>query len=353
VTVVALTHGYPPAWPMGGEVALHRTLLALDEDVIVLTRTDEPYELEGIRVLGINTPDVLNIAADPTPIARQLVDVGARVVIAQNELSRPATLACRMVSLTSIVSVHTPPKYGKNIRAGVRTADAAVYNTRAAAIEWGEPRALVVHPPVGPLPPAPATLPPGDAYTVLSSLLNKGIEVVLELAARMPRQRFIVVRSPAEPTHGISDLEERVAALPNVELHPRVTPEEVAERYFSQTRILLVPSRYETYGMSAIEAAGYGIPTVHVDTPHVREGIGVAAQLVPALDTAATLAGIERIEADYPRAVARARERAEMIAQRQVGELAAWSEFVQSVQHLSFADSQNRQQRISQARGRR
>src|SRR5690606_22990517 len=139
-----------------------------------------------------------------------------------------------------------------------------------------------------------------QAYTVLSSLLNKGVETVLGLAERMPDREFIIVRSPAEATHGLPDLESRAARLPNVVLAPRVPPHEVAETYLSRTRILLVPSRYETYGMSALEAAAYGIPSVHVDTPDVREGIGDAVPLVnpgePQVEAyARALATIERI----------------------------------------------------------
>jgi glycosyltransferase involved in cell wall biosynthesis len=150
---------------------------------------------------------------------------------------------------------------------------------------------------------------------------------MLSLAEMYPDKRFIIVRSPAEPTHGISNLEERASRLPNLELHPRVDPKDVY-KYLKQTRVLVVPSRYETYGMSAIEAAGYGIPTVHVDTPHVREGIGDAAVLVPALDLERTANGIELIEKDYDRYSLGARARAEFISKRQVQELEKFSEFV-------------------------
>jgi hypothetical protein len=328
MTVVALSHGYPPLWNMGGEVSLHRSMLAVKGERVVLTNTQAEYYIDGIRVTQINTPDVLNIKADPAPIAKQLKNLNARVVIAQNELSLPAVLAAQEVGAVSVVNVHTPPKYGKGIRAGVVYADYAVYNTETSARQWGEPGAIVVHPPISPLPEK--TSPTGDAYTVLSSLLNKGVEVVLELAKLYPDKRFIIVRSPAEPTHGLSDIEERARFLPNVELHPRVHPNEV-HKYFEQTRILLVPSKYETYGMSAIEAAGYGIPTVHVDTPHVREGIGDAAVLVKPLSVQETSRGIDLIENNYESYSEKARARAEWIQGRQVAELDKFSEFIKNI----------------------
>lgn len=328
MTVAALSHGYPPLWNMGGEVSLHRTMKAIREDKVVLTATDKPYTFEGVRVENIDTPNVLDIRANPRPIAAQLRDQNARIVIGQNELSLAAVRAADMIDAISIVNIHTPPRYGANLREAMRLSDYAIYNTQVSAKEWGEPDALVLHPPISPLPQNFNSN--GDAYTLLSSLRNKGVEVVLNLAAMYPDKRFIIVRSPAEPTHGIPDLEARAALLPNVELKPRVPPEEVY-KYLEQTRILLVPSRYETYGMSTIEAAGYGIPTVHVDTPHVREGIGSAAILVPALDTNATAAGIEMIEGSYGKFSENARLRAEWLQERQDVELDRFANFIASV----------------------
>ena len=329
MSTVALSHGYPPLWNMGGEVALHRAMKAIDGEKHVLTSTDEPYEFEGVKAQQIDTPNVLNINANPIPITNQLKALGAKVVIGQNELSLPAVLAAERAGAISIVNVHTPPLYGRGIAQAMKLTDYAVYNTQVAANEWGEPDAFVLHPPITPLPEKLATT--GDAYTLLSSLRNKGVEVVLELAKRYPDKRFIIVRSPAEPTHGLPDIEDRVAKLPNVELLPRVAPEEV-HKYFEQTRILLVPSRYETYGMSAIEAAGYGIPCVHVDTPHVREGIGTAAVLIRPLSVEDAIKGIEAIEADYETYSKNARERAEWLQDRQDQETLAFKEFIANIE---------------------
>jgi len=313
---------------MGGEVSLHRSIAPLDGRKVVLTATDKEYVFEGVEVKQIDTPDVLNVKANPGPIAKQLKELNAKVVIGQNELSLPGVLAANHIGAVSMVNVHTPPRYGRLIRQAVVEADYAIYNTETSAKQWGEPRALVLHPPISKLPTK--TFGDGDAYTLLSSLTNKGVQVVLDLAKQYPDQRFIVVRSPAEPTHGLKNIEELAAELDNLELHPRVAPEQV-HKYLKQTRILLVPSRYETYGMSAIEAAGYGIPSVHVDTPHVREGIGEAAVLVPPLDLERTANGIELIEKDYQKYSLNSRSRAEFIAARQDVELEKFSDFINSV----------------------
>jgi len=343
MSLVALSHGYPPFWNLGGEVSLHRTMIAARGDKHVLTATEEPYVFEGVNVDKILTRNVLDTHTDTARIALQLKQLNAKVVIGQNELSLAAVKGATSVNATSIVNVHTPPQYGRGIADAMYETDYAIYNTRTAAVEWGEPDGLVVHPPISPLPSS--TITGGDAYTLLSSLFNKGVLTVLELAKLYPDKRFIIVRSPAEPTHGIKNLEERAAQLPNVELHPRVPPEEV-HKYFEQTRILLVPSRYETYGMSAIEAAGYGIPCVHVDTPHVREGIGDGAILVPPQSTPATAAGIDLIEKNYDLYSSNARKRAEWLHVRQEIELERFADFIENIQPPTDAQKRIRQKSI-------
>lgn len=338
-TVVALSHGYPPEWSMGGEVSLHRMLQITDGEKYVLTKTDTPYVFDGVKIHKIDAVNVLNIQTDAKPIAKQLSELKADVVIGQNELSLAAVHAARMVGAVSIVSVHTPPRFGRNLMQALREADCAIYNTRTSAVEWGEPNAIVLHPPISTLPEK--TYTKGDAYTLLSSLRNKGVEVVIELAKRYKDKRFIIVRSPAEPTHGLANLESIVKDIPNIELHPRVAPEEV-EKYFKQTRILLVPSRYETYGMSTIEAAGYGIPTVHVDTPHVREGIGEGAILVPGLNVDATAHGIEVIESNYDLYSLNARKRAEWLHVRQQIEKLQFADFIENTKPLNPTEQYKR-----------
>ena len=343
MSTVALSHGYPPLWNMGGEVSLHRTLSAINGDKIVLTDTKKSYTFEGIEVNKIDATNVLDVGTNPVPIAKQLKDLKAKVVIGQNELSLAGVKAAQLVDAVSIVNVHTPPKYGKGIMNAMFATDYAIYNTEVAAREWGEPNALVIHPPIS---LAPSEFDnKGDAYTLLSSLSNKGVATVLDLAKLYPNQRFIIVRSPAEATHGISNLEERAAELDNVELHPRVPPEKV-ETYFKQTKILLVPSRYETYGMSAIEAAGYGIPSVHVDTPHVREGIGDGAILVPPLNVEATKNGIDLIEKHYKAYSHNARKRAEWLEARQAIEMEKLADFIDAAKIPNEKEKLIRQKQV-------
>lgn len=333
MSVVALTHGYPPFWNMGGEVSLHRQMAALPGKKYVLTPCLDQYEFEGVTVLPLpKTIQPMHIEQNHEALLPILKSVEARAVLGQNELSYVAVRAAAQAGIAGIVNVHTPVQYGNNLREALLYSTHGIYNTETSRSEWRDRDALVLHPPVTLFPERPEKVPQGTAYTLLSNLAHKGVGQVLELARRMPEQEFIIVRSPAEPTHGYENFDEEAAGLPNVTVGPRVAPEKVAEAYFSRTRILLVPSRYETYGMSAIEAAGYGIPSVHIDTAHAREGIGEAAQLIPWNDHVALRAGIDRIESDYAYWSTVSRSRAEFIQQRQTSELRAWVDMIANIE---------------------
>ena len=93
----------------------------------------------------------------------------------------------------------------------------------------------------------------GDAITLVNANLNKGIHVFLELAKRMPTRKFLGVL----PYYG----ELRVPLAPaNVEWVPF---DDDIRNILRRTRILLVPSYYESFGRIAVEAMINGIPVLY------------------------------------------------------------------------------------------
>ena len=207
-----------------------------------------------------------------------------------------------------------------------------LYNTEAARREWKDDKGWLLHPPVGKPPTTGRLDGPHDALTLTSSLTNKGAIQTLGLAERWPDRRFIIMRSPAHRTHGSNDFDALAARLDNVEVWDRLHPDEMSA-VWAETKVLLVPSRYETYGLSAIEAAWHDIPSVHVDTPHVREGIGDAARLLkPGLTVGDLEDAVRDVEKDYDLWSESARTRVENLALRERRELAAFRQGVAGLQ---------------------
>lgn len=323
MTLTAFLHGYPPLWSMGGETSTHRTLKVVPGSV-VYTTTLETYRLDGVTVMSGSGEAHTNIMADAEA-------VGASVLYAHSSLSQETIRAAKRMHLPSILAVHAPPRFGADLRRAWSAATVRLYNTEVSRKEWRDPKGWLLHPPVG----GPSEMPKGshDALTLTSSLLNKGAARVLELAKRRSDQRFIIVESPAHPTHGDPLFWELAEGLENVEVWPRLDPGEMGSLW-AETRILLVPSRYETYGMSALEAAWHGIPSVHVDTPHVREGIGEAARLLRSSTVKELHKAVGDVESDYEAWSSRAYERVGSLAKRESDELARFAASVAALTPL-------------------
>lgn len=93
----------------------------------------------------------------------------------------------------------------------------------------------------------------GDCITLINANLNKGQATFLEIAKRMPNQKFLGVL----PYYG----ELQVApATPNVEW---VKFDDDVRNVFRRTRILVMPSYYESFGRVGVEAMANGIPVLY------------------------------------------------------------------------------------------
>lgn len=315
MTLSAFLHGYPPLWSMGGEISTHRTLRTVPGSV-VFTETPEDYTLDGVSVRQITNVTIQGVMTDAK-------SSGASVLFAHSTLSQVTVQAARRLKIPVILAVHAPPRFAADLRKAWSAAKVRLYNTEAARTEWNDHKGWLLHPPVG-KPPMIDSVGPHDALTLTSSLLNKGVTQTLELARLWPDRRFIIMRSPAHRTHGAVDFEDEVARLKNVEVWDRLHPDDM-NRLWAETRVLLVPSRYETYGLSALEAAWHGIPSVHVDTIHVREGIGDAARLLSSQTVGELEAAVQEVEQEYGLWSDMARTRMEHLAHRERRELAAFA----------------------------
>jgi glycosyltransferase involved in cell wall biosynthesis len=118
----------------------------------------------------------------------------------------------------------------------------------------------------------------GYVLWVASVRPSKRVELVLEMAQRLPQHRFVIVGGP-DPDRKSQEYFESVraaaASLPNVELKGFV-PFHDAEALFDGARVVLNTSRYEGFPNTFMQAWARGIPCVgFVDTGSKRDGIPV------------------------------------------------------------------------------
>jgi glycosyltransferase involved in cell wall biosynthesis len=106
---------------------------------------------------------------------------------------------------------------------------------------------------------------PHDCTTLVNLYAPKGAATLYALAKRNPRRPFLAVLGG----YGDQQIDDR---YPNVEFIEN-TPQMTAEVY-ARTRVLLMPSVYESFGRVAVEAAASSIPTIAAPTPGLRESLG-------------------------------------------------------------------------------
>lgn len=107
--------------------------------------------------------------------------------------------------------------------------------------------------------------------TLINVNEHKGGKILFGLAARMPDVNFMGVIGG----HGVQVKPPRgLENLTMVDHGPDL------RKVWSTTRLLIMPSVYESYGLVGIEAGCSGIPTLANETPGLRESLGSAAQFV-------------------------------------------------------------------------
>jgi glycosyltransferase involved in cell wall biosynthesis len=261
----AVVISYPPRMLAGAETMLEsimRWLAHRGHDCRVYL-PGESYDYHGVEVTG-----------DPTRLN------GCHVVFTQLEGAYKALELCDAdMPLAHIIHNDQTLKIMRP-----RDCDLVVHNTQWIANKFPEKNEVIVHPPVF---PKYFRTTPGDCITLINLNENKGVRLFYQIAADMPDQKFLGV------VGGYG--EQIIEDLPNVEI---IGPIEDMREVYSRTRILLMPSTYESYGRCCIEAAASGIPTVANTTPGLMEALGDAGTFPSELNVDAWAKAIRSMDWD-------------------------------------------------------
>ena len=99
-----------------------------------------------------------------------------------------------------------------------------------------------------------------DFITLINLNENKGGKIFEQIARALPNKKFLAVKGSYD--------EQCIPLLENVTIMNNTS--DIREVY-KQTKILLMPSKYESWGMTATEAMCYGIPVICTETPGLKE----------------------------------------------------------------------------------
>lgn len=260
--IVALIHFAVPYRMAGSETMLHTMMQALVErghevHGVVSDMPEAPREWTEGGILYHSRPGVAQSAMRAGSLRPDLI-------ITHHQNATHAIMLAKQRGIPSVFVQHNT--FGMNAQILATRPDLTVFNThwmsqtwRHKAVNW-----MVVHPPIR---AAEHATTPGDCVTLINLNRHKGVEVFQRLSKHFPNVHFLGVTGG----HG-----EQVTwnMAPNVEIIPQSF--DMKRDVWGRTRILIVPSAYESYGMVAPEACASGIPVVAAPTPGLQEALGSA-----------------------------------------------------------------------------
>lgn len=265
--IVAFVHFYIPYRNAGSETMLHTMLEALansGHDVLVVA-TDVP---EAPPTFMVGPITVHNL---PTPEGAKFIRaLKPDVIISHHDRVSDSVRLSREIRCKFVFLVHNDmPQAVQQLKTN---PDLVVYNTEWIAEKHGSSsrNEIIVHPPVF---ADRHRTSPGNCITLVNLNEHKGGVILQELARRMPDKQFLGVIGG----HGVQIVPTK--PIDNLEI---INPtQDMARDVWSRTRILLVPSFYESYGMVGVEAMASGIPVVANPTPGLSESLSYAGTFVP------------------------------------------------------------------------
>jgi glycosyltransferase involved in cell wall biosynthesis len=265
--IAARVHAYVPEHNAGAETMLHSMLRALvargHRCTAWLARYSaarESYEIDGVRVVP----------------ARARVDgtwTKADVLISHLENVDPTAAIAKGYGIPYVILAHNTFYPTKKSIDEAHPA-LVVYNSEWMRDELGDnPNGIVINPSVD---VAEYATKPGDAVTIVNATATKGAEVFYELAKRFPDTPFLAVGG----AYGV----QLGSELPNVEQIPHVPFNRMRDEVYSRSKVLLMPSDYESWGRVGTEAMCSGIPVIAHPTPGLKENLGDAGIFVDRAD---------------------------------------------------------------------
>jgi glycosyltransferase involved in cell wall biosynthesis len=254
--ILFAAHWWLPDHAAGAEVyahALMRSLVDRGHEVKVLESRDpkkresrEPYTYDGVTVIPR--------ARDEEEAKLQLPDLlpWADVLFGHLENTARAAVLARWANKPCWIINHND-----HVNTETWALERDLYyvdNSSWMSERFGRRQSVTVHPPIDPA--KWAGYQTGEHVTLINLNTDKGSETFYEVARRLPGVQFLGVHG----FHGDQYTED----LPsNVEIVGPYNHSEMAFKVYQSTKILMMPSAYESWGQAADEAMASGIPVLY------------------------------------------------------------------------------------------
>ena len=262
VKVLSYTHYYATKNRGGGEIMLHEILKQLVKD---------GYEVDAIAVDNEGPDEVMDGVNVKHGKYHKNIDITPYdVIVTHFAESLYITPKAQALNKKVVYIVHnTMGETNKYLHE--QQPDLAIFNTEwVRAFHKYQGNSVIVHPPV--YAKDHATIP-GDMITLINLTPPKGSNMFYNMALKLPQFNFLGVEG------GYWKDRQQYLKRPNVTFQENTS--NMKEDVWAKTKVLLMPSSYESYGMVGVEAMASGIPVVALPTPGLKESLGEAGIFPP------------------------------------------------------------------------
>lgn len=212
--------------------------------------------------------EVTEIATRKASLATEASE-GADVLLTHLDATKAASVAAFAHEVPLVAFQHNTFKHQKLQVQRSRVITALVFNSMWMEQAWTAIRPdlprMIVHPPVDPA--MYERVGGSDRYVSQINLYKNG-KMIFDLARLMPDTEFLAVQGG----YGTQYLPSKIPD--NVEI--QLPTNEIVWDVYARTRVLLVPSKYESWGRVGLEAASSGIPVIASAVPGLQESLGHA-----------------------------------------------------------------------------
>jgi glycosyltransferase involved in cell wall biosynthesis len=252
--ILAVTERYLPDYHAGSELMMHDILVGLKKlgnEIIIICEKPTAKEVDGIPIYSYASQKVNSLAKNSDVIITHLRATSAAHYLKQRH----------NIPMAMIVHNNRKLEYNKIFKS---KSDLLIFNSKWLSDESTEKiKSIIVNPPLITQKYKTKTI---DEYITLVNISKeKGGELFWKLARKMPYRKFLAVVG----AYGDQVIPRSIPKNVIVQKHTSDM-----KKIYAKTKILLIPSVYETWGKVGLEAASSGIPSIAHPTKGLQESLG-------------------------------------------------------------------------------
>ena len=300
--ILCSIHLYPPKHNCGAEYMIHhinKHLISQGHEVRVLLWQANHYKINSVYVY-----EGVDVFPPERYVTEQLFN-WADIVLTHLDYTEQTIQLGRVFKKPVVHLIHNYHQYASIINAD--RPQYIVYNSQAAKEKLNyQHDSVVIHPACDwRIYDTHKDPEKNECITLINLDHNKGGHILKQIAERMPHKKFIGVKGSYSEPMGIGQYTNQPGNVEIYDNSPNI------KMVYDRTRVLIMPSEFESWGRTATEAMCSGIPVICNPTPGLKENCADAGIYVDRDDIDGWVKAIEKLDnkKEYIKASKKAKDR--------------------------------------------